>query len=83
MFGFFSNFYKTEMYVKEPCQVYMCTKFYVDILKIAEFWCFKGKKRHFSRCFLRFLHFPDFQNLPDLGYSKSVLGPFFAFLTKK
>ena len=24
---------KTEKHVKEPCQVYMCTKFYVNIIK--------------------------------------------------
>ena len=29
----FFNFQKTGISVKEPCQVFMCTKFQVDILK--------------------------------------------------
>ena len=39
--GFFSNFQRTGVHVKEHCQVYMCTKFHVDILKngrVLVFW---------------------------------------------
>ena len=49
---------------------------------MSEFWRLEGRKRPFSPYFRRFLHFSDFQNFSDFGRSKSVLGSFFAFLTK-
>ena len=54
--------FKTGICVIEPYQVYIGTKFQVDILKITEFRCFEGWKRPFSRFSRRFLYFPDFQN---------------------
>ena len=51
--------------------------------KLPSFSVLKVENGHFSRHFLRFLYFPDFKNLSDLGRSKSVLGSMFAFLTKK
>ena len=68
--------------MKEPCKVYVCTKFQVDILKNdPSFGVLKVETCHF------FTHFPansafcDFQNFYFFGGLKSSLGSFFAFLT--
>ena len=50
--------------------------------KTAKFCRFEYPKRSFLRYLRGFQHFSDFQILSDLGRSKSVLGPFFPFLTK-
>ena len=74
-----SIYQKIGICVKEHCQVYMCTEFHEYILKndrVLAFWKTK------TACFL-FLRFTIFQNLSELGRSKSVLGSFFVFLTKK
>ena len=77
-----STFQKIGTYVKEPCQLYMCAKFQVDILKMPDFWRFVGRNGHVSPYSRRFLHFSDFQILSDLGRSKSVLGSCFCVLDK-
>ena len=46
------------------------------------FGVLKVEKCQFSSSFRPFLHFPDFFIFSCLGRSKSVLGSFFAFLTK-
>ena len=48
MWGHFSNFQKTGIYVKEPFQVNKCSKFQVDILKMhASFGVLKVENGHF------------------------------------
>ena len=57
--GKFFEFSKNGMNVTEPYKAYMFTNFQMDILKndkVLMFW--KVKNSHFSRCLLRFLHFP-------------------------
>ena len=39
-----SNFQKIRTCVKEPCQVYTCTKFQVDILKNVRVLAFRRSK---------------------------------------
>ena len=60
--------------------VYKISSRYLE--KCLSFGFLKVENGHYSRYFRRFLHFSDFQNLSELGRSKSVLGSFFAFLTK-
>ena len=69
--------------MKEPCWMYMHTKFQVDIFKMTEFWYFEGRKRPFSRCSLGFLHFSDFEISCGSVRSKSVLLSFFRVLDEK
>ena len=58
------------------------TKFKEDILKWRSFIVLNVENSHFSRHFLLFLCYADFQMVTDLVRSKSVLWSFFAFLTK-
>ena len=83
MFEFSKNRYTCERSLSYPCHpCHIRAQSFKQISwKMPEFWCFEGPKRPFSRYFRQFLHFFDFQNLSDLGRSKSVLGPFFTFLT--
>ena len=47
-----SEFSKNGIHVKEPCQVYRCTKCQVDILKNARVFCvLKVENDHFSPYF--------------------------------
>ena len=48
--------------------VYKISCRYLD--KWPSFVVLKVKKGHFSRCFLRFLHFPYFQNFPIWAVQK-------------
>ena len=52
--------------------VYKISSRYLE--KCLSFGVLEVENGHFSRYFRRVLHFTDFQNLFDLGRSKSVLG---------
>ena len=49
--GKFFEVSKTGIYLKEPCQVYKCSKFQEDILKNARVLVFLRSKRPFFKLF--------------------------------
>ena len=71
-----------EIYLKEHCLEYACSKFQFAIFKTVEFYYFEGENGHFSRHSRGFLYFPDFHILSEIGYWKGVFVSFFALLTK-
>ena len=79
----FSNFQKTWNICERALScVYVCQISCRYLEKRPIFGVLKVENGHFSRDFRRFLHFSDFQNMSDLGRSKSVLRSFFVFLSK-
>ena len=69
--------------MKKFCQLYLSTKFQAYILKNDRVWCLEGGKRPFFTLFHAISVFPYFQNVSDLGRSKSILGSFFAYFEEK
>ena len=71
-----SNFQKPE-YLWKNSDRYICVQNFEQISwKNALVLVFWRSKPVIFTCYLEFLHFPDFQILPDFGRSKSALGLF-------
>ena len=70
-FGEYFRTFKKRMYVKEPCQVYTCTKFQVDNLKNARVLAFlRSKTAIFHAISGDFRIFPIFKICPIWAVQK-------------
>ena len=73
---------KTEYMWKNHIRCICVQNFKSIYWKMTSLGILKVGNDHLSRCFLGFPNFHDFQILSGFGHSKSVLGLFFALLTK-
>ena len=68
--------------MKETCQMNMCTKSQVEILKDVPVLVFEGRKRSFFTLLPAISALSQFLKFVRFGPFKKFLGPLFAFLTE-